>query len=91
MIEVTATENWQSAAFVVGKYITNDIFVIYQRGFGEVEGDEITPETITIEYEISDKFLIRLQSGSSTTSGMDVILKFEQELKDKKSGKKKKD
>ena len=78
-----ATENWQSAAFVVGKYITNDIFVIYQRGFGEVEGDEITPETITVEYEISDKFLIRLQSGSSTTSGMDVILKFEQDLKKK--------
>lgn len=80
MIEVTATENWQSAAFVVGKYITNDIFVIYQRGFGEVEGDEITPETITVEYEINDKLLIRLQSGSSVTSGVDIILKFEQEL-----------
>ncbi|MDB4582703.1 translocation/assembly module TamB domain-containing protein [Draconibacterium sp.] len=89
MIEVTATENWQSAAFVVGKYITNDIFVIYQRGFGEVEGDEITPETITIEYELNEKLMLRLQSGSSTTSGMDVILKFEQEMKDKKSGKKK--
>lgn len=89
MIEVTATENWQSAAFVVGKYITNDIFVVYQRGFGEVEGDEITPETITIEYELNDKLMFRLQSGSSTTSGMDVILKFEQDMKDKKSRKKK--
>jgi hypothetical protein len=56
-----------------------------------VEGDEITPETITIEYELNDKLMFRLQSGSSTTSGMDVILKFEQELKDKKSGEKKKD
>jgi len=81
MIEVTATENWQSAAFVVGKYITNDLFVIYQRGFGEVDGDEITPETITLEYEINDKLMFRIQSGSSTTSGVDVILKFEQELK----------
>lgn len=80
MIEVTATENWQSAAFVVGKYITNDLFVIYQRGFGEVDGDEITPESIILEYELNEKLFLRLQSGSSKESGMDVILKFEQEL-----------
>ncbi len=81
MIEITTTENWQSAAFVVGKYITNDIFVIYQRGFGEVSGDEITPETVTIEYEINDKLFLRLQSGSAKDSGVDVILKFEQDNK----------
>ncbi|MDX8337981.1 translocation/assembly module TamB domain-containing protein [Draconibacterium sp. IB214405] len=79
MIEVTTTENWSSAAFVVGKYITNDIFVIYQRGFGEVNEDEITPETIIIEYEINEKLFLRLQSGSAKESGIDVILKFEQE------------
>lgn len=79
MIEVTSTENWQSAAFVVGKYITNDIFVTYQRGFGEIQDDEITPENITIEYEINDKFFLRLESGSSKTSGIDIILKFEQD------------
>ncbi|MBI9063823.1 MAG: translocation/assembly module TamB domain-containing protein [Marinilabiliaceae bacterium] len=77
MIEVNATENWQSAAFVVGKYITNDLFVIYQRGFGESEDDEITPETITLEYEIKRIIFVRLQSGSSKSSGFDVILKFE--------------
>ncbi len=84
MIEITATDNWQSAAFVVGKYITNDIFVIYERGFGEVDGDEITPETITVEYELNDMLFLRLQSGSSITSGFDVILKFEQDMKKKK-------
>jgi len=82
MIEVTATENWQSAAFMVGKYITNDLFVMYQRGFGEVEGDEITPETITLEYELNEIVFLRLQSGSAKTSGMDVILKFEQKKKE---------
>jgi translocation and assembly module TamB len=81
MIEITATDNWQSAAFVVGKYITNDIFVIYERGFGEVDGDEITPETITVEYELNDKLFLRLQSGSSITSGIDLILKFEEKQK----------
>ncbi|MBK3518412.1 translocation/assembly module TamB domain-containing protein [Carboxylicivirga marina] len=77
MIEVNSTENWQSAAFVVGKYITNDLFVIYQRGFGETEDDEITPETITLEYELNKVLFFRLQSGSSKSSGFDVILKFE--------------
>ncbi len=77
MIEVNATENWTSAAFVVGKYITNDLFVIYQRGFGETEDDEITPETITLEYELNKLLFIRLIGGSSKSSGFDVILKFE--------------
>lgn len=86
MIEVTTTENWQSAAFVVGKYITNDIFVVYQRGFGEVDGDEITPEIISVEYEINEKLFLRLQSGSSKESGVDVILKFEQGDKISKPG-----
>ncbi|NOR76609.1 MAG: hypothetical protein GQ525_15815 [Draconibacterium sp.] len=82
MIEITATENWQSAAFVVGKYIGNDLFVTYQRGFGETEGDEITPETITLEYELNRLLFLRLQSGTSKTSGFDVILKFEQKIRD---------
>lgn len=82
MIEVTATENWQSAAFSVGKYIGDDLFVTYQRGFGETEGDEITPETITLEYELNRLLFLRLQSGSSKTSGFDVILKFEQKSND---------
>ncbi|WP_439181526.1 translocation/assembly module TamB domain-containing protein [Carboxylicivirga taeanensis] len=77
MIEVNATENWTSAAFVVGKYITNDLFVIYQRGFGETEDDEITPETITLEYEVNKLLFIRLQGGTSKSSGFDVILKLE--------------
>ncbi|WP_430812113.1 MULTISPECIES: translocation/assembly module TamB domain-containing protein [unclassified Carboxylicivirga] len=77
MIEINSTENWSSAAFVVGKYITNDLFVIYQRGFGETEDDEITPETITLEYELNKLLFFRLQSGSSKSSGFDVILKFE--------------
>jgi autotransporter translocation and assembly factor TamB len=90
MIEITSTENWQSASFVVGKYLTNNIFVIYERGFGETDGDEITPETITVEYEINDKLFLRLQSGSSEDSGVDVILKFEQETEKKRPVMKKK-
>ncbi len=90
MIEITSTENWQSAALVVGKYLTNNIFVIYERGFGETDGDEITPETVTVEYEINDKLFLRLQSGSSENSGVDIILKFEKEMEKKGRSLKKK-
>ncbi|MEZ5104656.1 MAG: translocation/assembly module TamB domain-containing protein [Draconibacterium sp.] len=82
MIEINATENWQSAAFVVGKYITNNLFVTYQRGFGETDGEEITPETVTLEYELNRIFFLHLQSGSSKTSGLDIILKLEEKRKE---------
>lgn len=52
MIELNTEDNWQSMDFVVGKYITNDLFVTYQKGFGPNNNNEITPESVTLEYEI---------------------------------------
>jgi autotransporter translocation and assembly factor TamB len=83
LIEVASTDNWQSASFVVGKYITNDLFVTYQRGFGETEGDEITPRKITLEYKLNRLLFLQLQSGTSKSSGLDIILKFEKKERDK--------
>lgn len=77
MIEIDAGDNWQNTTFMVGKYITNDLFVTYQRSFGQAENESITPETITLEYEISRRFSIRLVQGEVKESGIDVILKFE--------------
>lgn len=77
MIEIDAGDNWQNTTFMVGKYITNDLFVTYQRSFGQAENESITPETITLEYEISRRLSIRLVQGEVKESGIDVILKFE--------------
>lgn len=77
MIEIDAGDNWQNTTFMVGKYITNDLFVTYQRSFGQAENESITPETITLEYEISRRLSIRLIQGEVKESGVDVILKFE--------------
>ncbi|TLX74950.1 hypothetical protein E9993_11195 [Labilibacter sediminis] len=84
MIELNTEDNWQSMDFVVGKYITNDLFVIYQKGFGENNNNEITPESVTLEYEILKNLFIQIQSGNSNTSGIDLILKFEQQAPIKK-------
>ncbi len=77
MIEIDAGDNWQNTTFMVGKYITNNLFVTYQRSFGEASEQEITPEVITLEYEISRRLSLRLIQGNVKDSGIDIILKFE--------------
>ncbi|MGQ1948449.1 translocation/assembly module TamB domain-containing protein [Geofilum sp. OHC36d9] len=77
MIEIDASDNWQNSTFMVGKYITNDLFVTYQRSFGQSGENDITPETITLEYEITRRLSLRLLHGKVNDSGVDIILKFE--------------
>ncbi|WP_462317966.1 translocation/assembly module TamB domain-containing protein, partial [Marinilabilia sp.] len=79
MVEIKAGEDWESATFMVGKYITNNLFVTYQRGFGENEEESLTPQTITLEYEVTRNLFLRLTQGAVKDSGVDVILKFEKD------------
>jgi translocation and assembly module TamB len=79
MVEVKAGDDWTSGAFMVGKYITNNLFVTYQRSFGEGEEESLTPQTITLEYEITRNISFRLTQGDVKDSGIDVILKFQKE------------
>jgi len=76
VIEVNAQDNWQSAAFVVGKYITDEIFVTYKREFGQSSDNEIVPETITLEYELKKNIFLQMLQGDPKHSGMDVFFKF---------------
>ena len=77
MIEIDAGNNWQNTTFIMGKYITNDLFVTYERSFGEANNEAISPETITLEYELNRLLSIRLVQGEIKESGIDVIIKFE--------------
>jgi autotransporter translocation and assembly factor TamB len=77
IIEIKAQDNWQSAAFVVGKYLTNDLFVSYQKEFGETQDDTFTPETITVEYELTKNLFLQLIEGDAKSQGFDFIFKFE--------------
>ncbi|MDG5800680.1 translocation/assembly module TamB domain-containing protein [Marinilabiliaceae bacterium ANBcel2] len=77
MIEIDAGDNWQNTTFMVGKYITNDLFVTYQRSFGQSGDNAITPEVLTLEYELSRRLSFRLIQGEAKDSGVDFILKFE--------------
>ncbi|WP_075591306.1 translocation/assembly module TamB domain-containing protein [Labilibacter marinus] len=82
MIEVQASEDWKNTSFVLGKYITRDLFVKFQRSFGEnTDNDEISREKITLEYELNRNLFFSVQSGTSKDMGLDVIIKFEQKVK----------
>jgi translocation and assembly module TamB len=75
-IEIKGQENWSSATFTVGKYLTNDLFVSYERGFGETSSDDVTKEMITLEYQITRFIFLQLFQGTSRTSGVDVFFKL---------------
>ncbi len=78
VIEINAQSDWQSASFVVGKYITTDLFVSYQRDLGATrEDDEILPQIVTLEYELSRHLFFQLVAADARKSGFDVILKFD--------------
>ncbi len=77
-IEVKSNDNWQSASFVVGKYITNDLFVSYQKEFGDTQDDTTPKEVVTMEYELTDFLFLQLL-GNSKYNGFDVIFKFDGE------------
>ena len=79
LIEVRAQDNWQSATFVIGKYLTNELFVSYQRTFGESQDNDIVPQTIIVEYELTRYLFLQAIEGDSKTSGVDLILKFQRE------------
>jgi translocation and assembly module TamB len=77
VIEVNATDNWKSANFIIGKYITNNLFVTYKREFGQTDDNDIAPETITLEYEIWKQIYLQLIEGHPRESGVDLFFKID--------------
>ncbi|MGQ1890864.1 translocation/assembly module TamB domain-containing protein [Thermophagus sp. OGC60D27] len=77
MLEIQAGDDWESATFMVGKYISNNLFVTYQRGFGVNEDGALFHQTVSLEYEFIRNLFIRLTQGDFKDSGIDVIIKFE--------------
>jgi translocation and assembly module TamB len=77
-IEVKSDGSFDNASVVVGKYITNDLFVSYEQRFGEVHEKDVAKYEVKLEYELF-RFLFFELNNSSNDSGFDVILKFDVE------------
>ncbi len=74
-IEVKSDGGFDNATVVVGKYITNDLFVSYEQRFGTTDQTNIDKYEVKLEYELF-KFLFLQLNNSSTDSGFDVIFKL---------------
>lgn len=75
-IEVKSDGGFDNATVIVGKYITNDLFVSYQQKFGETDEKNIAKYEVKLEYELF-RFLFFELNNSSNDSGFDVIIKFD--------------
>lgn len=75
-IEVKSDGGFEDATVVVGKYITNDLFVSYEQRFGEVNEKDVAKYEVKLEYELF-RFLFFELNNSSYDSGFDVIVKFD--------------
>ncbi|MEW6412872.1 MAG: translocation/assembly module TamB domain-containing protein [Candidatus Zixiibacteriota bacterium] len=79
VIEVKAEGDLQSASVVIGKYLTPDLFMSYERSFGASTDNDLEPETVTLEYQLTRLIYLQLTEGDPKEAGFDVILKFERE------------
>jgi len=75
-IEVKSEDNWQSASFVVGKYLTTDLFMSYEKQFGETQDKDVTKELVTLEYEMTRFLFLQLLGGHAKYNGFDLIFKI---------------
>jgi translocation and assembly module TamB len=79
VIEIKAGEDLEAAAVIIGKYITPDLFMSYQRSFGSSRDDDLEPEIVTLEYQLARLIYLQLTEGDADESGFDVILKIERD------------
>jgi translocation and assembly module TamB len=77
-IEIRSEGGFENATVVVGKYITNDLFVSYEQRFGETTEKDLSKYEVKLEYELF-RFLFFQLNNSSRDSGFDVIFKLEAE------------
>ncbi|MDD4052184.1 MAG: translocation/assembly module TamB, partial [candidate division Zixibacteria bacterium] len=77
VVDISSQGSFASATMTVGKYLTNNLFMSYQRSVGQTQGQEATPEIVTLEYELNKHLFLQLLQGDEKTSGADFIFKYQ--------------
>lgn len=69
-------QNTGTGSFVVGKYITNNLFASYERNFGSAieQDNQLAEYEMTLEYELF-RFLFLQLTSSPIKNGFDVVFK----------------
>ncbi|RMD98256.1 MAG: translocation/assembly module TamB [Calditrichaeota bacterium] len=77
VIEFQGDYDWRQATIILGKYLTNNLFVSYQRELQLRQADDVVPEIVTLELEITPFLFLQITKGDLKTTGFDLIWKFE--------------
>lgn len=75
VMEIQGQDNLNTATFIVGKYLTSNLFMSYEHSFGALEEDR-PPQVVTVEYELTKYIFLQLISGDTKTTGADVVFKW---------------
>ena len=77
VLEISGEENWEKASLIVGKYITNNLFVSYEHDIPLGNSNETEIKKLNFEYELLPFLFLQLIGGNSTETGINFILKFD--------------
>jgi len=77
VIEFRGDQNWRQSTVVVGKYLTNDLYLSYERQINLGRTNEVAPEQVTLEYEIMRSLFLQATRGDEKNTGFDLIYKWE--------------
>ncbi|MCZ4696266.1 translocation/assembly module TamB [Ancylomarina euxinus] len=76
VIEISGKGGGNQSSVSIGKYITNNLFLSYERTFALNKKDKtIEPEKISIEYQFYRSLFLQA-TNQSTNSGFDFIIKW---------------
>ncbi|HEX2968342.1 MAG TPA: translocation/assembly module TamB domain-containing protein [Bacteroidales bacterium] len=75
VFEVTGGENWKSGSVTIGKYITNNLFLSYDRSFDfNKQSKTANTEKIMLEYQILRNLILKA-TNQEINSGFDLIFR----------------
>ncbi len=77
VVRVSGEDNWNKAVLTAGKYVTDDIFVAYERGVVQSSSSSVVFESARLEYYLMKFLYLHLIEATDNSSGVDVFLKFE--------------
>lgn len=75
VFEVAGGDDWKSGSFTIGKYITNNFFVSYERSFDfDKQTKTADTEKIMLEYQFLRNLVLKV-TNQEINSGFDLIFK----------------
>jgi autotransporter translocation and assembly factor TamB len=77
VIEFSGGDNWKQASILVGKYITNDLFLSYQKEFSLGQSKELVADKVSLEYEINKFLSLQATRGDEKSTGIDLFWKYQ--------------